>query len=53
MSQKVNARKFPIRDMVLKAWGKEWAKPEIVYEFSNNRKFESTDLTTSGIYKKT
>ncbi len=26
-------------------------KPDVVYEFSNGRKFESTDATDSGIYE--
>lgn len=34
---------------VRKAWGAEWAKPEVEYEFSNGRKFvRRTD--ESGIY---
>lgn len=30
---------------------KDHYKPDIVYEFSNGRKFESTDRATSGIYE--
>ena len=30
-------------DLVRKAWGKEYTKPDVVYEFSGGRKFESTD----------
>lgn len=36
---------------VVKAWGDEWLKPEIVYTFSNGRKFESSDASDSGIYE--
>ena len=38
--------------LVVEAEGKDWKKPEIVYTFSNDRKFENTDRGTSGIYKK-
>lgn len=36
---------------VRRVWGDEWHKRETVYEFSNGRKFESTDQSTSGIYR--
>jgi hypothetical protein len=31
-----------IREMAQKAWGKDWAKPEPGYEFSNGRKFDDS-----------
>jgi hypothetical protein len=35
---------FPMREVNLsaeikKVWGKEWAEPELEYQFSNGRKF--------------
>lgn len=30
------------KEMVEKAWGKEWTKPDTVYEFGNGRKFEDS-----------
>jgi len=38
-------------DLVIQVLGKEYKKPEVVYEFSKDRDFTSTDATTSGIYK--
>ena len=37
---------------VVKAWGPEYRKPDIAYEFSNGRKFDSTDQYSTGIYKR-
>ena len=53
MSQEypVTTREIDYAAEVKKQWGKEWNKPEVVYEFSNGRKFESTDRTASGIYE--
>lgn len=39
--------------MVIEQWGPLWRAPDIAYEFKNDRKFESTDQYTSGIYKRT
>lgn len=47
----VQTRQFTIKEMADRADGKDRNKPEVVYEFSNGRKFESTDATESGIYK--
>ena len=38
------------KPLVVKAWGDSWLKPDVSYEFSNGRKFESSDNSTSGIY---
>jgi hypothetical protein len=35
-----------VRDL----WGDEWKKPEVVYEFSNGRKFEDSG-PNHGIYE--
>lgn len=37
---KVKEREIDLNAEVRKAWGKEWNKPEVEYEFSNGRKFE-------------
>lgn len=42
-----------IRELAMKAWGKEWNKPDVAYEFSKGRTFESTDLQRGGIYQGT
>lgn len=46
-----NTRTLSWAAIVRKLWGDEWTKKETVYEFSNDRKFESTDSTASGIYR--
>lgn len=38
--------------MVRKIWGDEWLKREVVYTFSNGRKFEDSG-PNSGIYRGT
>lgn len=38
------------RQMVIERWGEDWAKRDIVYEFSNGEKKQSTDMTNNGIY---
>lgn len=38
-------------DMATRAWGAEWRAPDHgVYEFSNGRKFDSTDMGNTGLY---
>lgn len=38
-------------DLVIRAWGSEWAAPDHgVYQFNSGRRYDSTDLTDSGIY---
>ena len=43
-------RVIDFKSLVVKAFGDQWLKPETAYEFSNGRKFESSDQSTSGIY---
>ncbi len=50
MATEVQTREFTMLELAQKYWGKDWNKPEVVYEFSNGRKFESTDAADSGIY---
>lgn len=44
-------REYSYAAMVL-ATDPDHYKPDVAYEFSNGRKFESTDGTDSGIYEK-
>lgn len=37
---------------IKKQWGAEWSRPDVAYEFSNGRKFDSTDSSESGIYSR-
>jgi len=47
----VTTRTLSWMDQAIRAWGSEWAAPDHgIYEFSNGRKFDSTDLTNDGIY---
>lgn len=50
-NQPVTTRTVNYKDLVVKAAGKDWKKPETVYQFSNGRKFESTDANETGIYR--
>ena len=43
-------RVIDFKSLVVKAFGDQWLNPETAYEFSNGRKFESSDQSTSGIY---
>lgn len=44
-------RSFTWRDQAVRAWGGEFHSPDRgIYEFSNGRKFDSTDLNKVGIY---
>lgn len=48
---KVTARQYSFLDLVKKFWGEQWNAPDKgTYEFSNGRKFDSTDKTDHGIY---
>lgn len=38
--------------LVKRVQGEDANKPDVVYQFSNNREFNSTDATNSGIYQK-
>ncbi len=46
----VQTRHLSLEELVRKAWGKEYTKPDIAYEFSGGRKFESTDGREGGPY---
>ena len=50
LGNKVSTRTYDWRSMVIDNWGEEWKKRDIVYEFSNGEKRQSTDATNTGIY---
>jgi hypothetical protein len=52
LGKQVTSRQFSLLEMVERAWGAEFAAPDHgVYEFSNGRRFDSTDQGTTGIYR--
>ena len=50
---KVTYRTLSWQELVVREWGTEWGRPDIVYEFSNGRTAESTDQYAKGIYNPT
>jgi len=51
ISYKVTYRVVLQRDLVIRAWGSEWAEDDHkIYEWSNGREFDSSDRGVSGIY---
>jgi len=53
LGYKVTFRNFSLEEMAARAWGSEFNAPDHdVYRWSNNRSFDSTDMGTTGIYKK-
>lgn len=53
LGKPVTSRQFSWKEMVIRQWGSEYAAPDHrVYVFSNGRAFDSTDLGTTGIYRK-
>jgi len=48
-TQKVSYSERPWLEEVLRA-DKDHYKKDVVYEFTNDRKFESTDSTDEGVY---
>lgn len=51
LGARVSARDFNWADLVRRAWGPEFSMPDKgVYEFSNGRKWESTDRGLTGVY---
>ena len=50
--QRVTSRQFSWTEMAIRAWGSEFAAPDHrIYEFSNGRGFDSTDMLDTGIYR--
>jgi hypothetical protein len=51
LGYKVTTRQLDWNQMVRASWGSEFSAPDHgLYEFSNGRKFDSTDRGTTGIY---
>ena len=51
LGAKVTSRTTSWLSLVEKAWGPEFKAPDHgIYEFSNGRKFDSTDKGNNGIY---
>ena len=49
----VTTRSFSLNEMVRREWGSEFSAPDHgVYQFSNGRRFDSTDLGQTCIYRK-
>lgn len=47
----VTSRNFSFLDMVMRQWGAEFNAPDHgTYEFSGGRRFDSTDMGSTGIY---
>ena len=45
----VSSRQIDYGGLVIREWGTEWSKREVVYEFSNGRKFQDS-FTQGGPY---
>ena len=51
LGSKVSSRTILWNDLCMRAWGSEFKAPDHnIYQFSNNRNFDSTDTGTTGIY---
>ena len=51
LGARVVSRTISWQQLVMSAWGSEYYAPDHgSYEFSNGRKYDSTDTTNSGIY---
>lgn len=50
----VTYRAFNLSELVRRAWGPEYSAPDHrIYQFANGRRnFDSTDMGTTGIYRK-
>jgi len=50
----VSTRQFSLLELVSRAWGSEFFAPDHgIYQFANGqRRFDSTDLGTTGIYRR-
>jgi hypothetical protein len=52
LGRPVSSRQFSWKEMVIRQWGSEYQAPDHgVYQFSNGRRFDSTDLGITGIYR--
>jgi hypothetical protein len=52
LGRPVTSRSFSWKEMVIRMWGSEYAAPDHrIYQFSNGRNFDSTDIGITGIYR--
>lgn len=52
LGRQVTSRQFSLLEMVERAWGPAFRAPDHgIYEFSDGRRFDSTDMGTTGIYR--
>lgn len=48
----VTTRSFSMNEMTRRAWGSEYSAPDHrIYQFSNGRAFDSTDIGQTGFYR--
>ncbi len=53
LGKQVTTRNFSLLEMVERAWGSEFRAPDHrIYQFSGGRNFDSTDMGTTGIYRR-
>jgi hypothetical protein len=53
LGNQVSSRQFSLLEMVERAWGSEFRAPDHgIYTWSNGRRFDSTDMGTTGIYRR-
>lgn len=53
LGKPVTTRTFSWKEMVIRQWGSEFAAPDHrIYNWSNGRSFDSTDLGQTGIYRR-
>ena len=46
----MSSRQVSWLQLVQGAWGERWNAPDQAYQFSNGRRFDSTDRTNRGVY---
>lgn len=51
-TERTTTRQINASAQVRQAWGSEYTKPDVAYQFSNGREFDSTDKRETGIYKR-
>lgn len=52
LGHQVTSRQIAWKEMAIRAWGSEFRAPDHrIYEFSNGRSFDSTDMLSTGIYR--
>lgn len=52
LGQKVTTRTLDWRSFAVQAWGDEWSRPDLGYEFSNGIKKDDTTLQGGSFYKR-